>query len=31
MAQKELAEFLNATSQAVSKWERNKSYPDLDT
>lgn len=31
MSQKELAEFLNVTPQAVSKWERNKSYPDLDT
>lgn len=31
MTQKELAEFLNVTPQAISKWERNKSYPDLDT
>lgn len=31
MTQKDLAEFLNVTPQAVSKWERNKSYPDLDT
>ncbi|MGM0168173.1 hypothetical protein IGI39_003185 [Enterococcus sp. AZ135] len=31
MAQKDLADLLNVTPQAVSKWERNKSYPDLDT
>lgn len=31
MTQKDLAEHLNVTPQAVSKWERNKSYPDLDT
>ncbi|MDU5335530.1 helix-turn-helix domain-containing protein [Enterococcus sp.] len=30
MSQKDLAAFLNVTPQAVSKWERNKSYPDLD-
>lgn len=31
MTQKDLAEILNVTPQAISKWERNKSYPDLDT
>ncbi|WP_086349523.1 helix-turn-helix domain-containing protein [Candidatus Enterococcus clewellii] len=31
LSQKELAEFLNVTPQAVSKWELNKSYPDIDT
>ena len=30
MSQKDLAEYLSVTPQAVSKWERNKSYPDLD-
>lgn len=30
MSQKDLADFLSVTPQAVSKWERNKSYPDLD-
>ena len=30
MSQKDLADYLNVTPQAVSKWERNKSYPDLD-
>ncbi|WP_302371953.1 helix-turn-helix domain-containing protein [Enterococcus asini] len=31
ISQKELAAFLHVTPQAVSKWENNKSYPDLDT
>ncbi|WP_086314409.1 hypothetical protein A5821_001976 [Enterococcus sp. 7F3_DIV0205] len=31
ITQKELAEFLNVTPQTISKWERDKSYPDLDT
>lgn len=31
LSQKELADFLHVTPQAVSKWENNKSYPDLDT
>lgn len=31
MTQKEVAEILNVTPQTISKWERNKSYPDLDT
>ncbi|OJG88602.1 hypothetical protein RV15_GL001787 [Enterococcus silesiacus] len=31
MTQKDLARILNVTPQAISKWERNKSYPDLDT
>lgn len=31
MTQKDLAEILNVTPQAISKWENNKSYPDLDT
>ena len=31
MSQKELAEHLHVTPQAVSKWELGKSYPDLDT
>lgn len=31
ISQKELAEFLHVTPQAVSKWENSKSYPDLDT
>ena len=30
MTQEELAERLNITSQAVSKWETDNSYPDLD-
>ena len=30
MSQKDLADYLNVTPQAVSKWERKKSYPDLD-
>ena len=28
MTQKDLAELLNVTDKAVSKWERNLSYPD---
>ncbi|MBP1040950.1 helix-turn-helix domain-containing protein [Vagococcus sp. BWB3-3] len=31
MTQKTLAEILNVTPQAISKWERNKSQPDLQT
>ncbi len=31
MSQKELAEHLHVTPQTVSKWELDKSYPDLDT
>lgn len=30
MTQEELAERLNITSQAVSKWETDNSYPDLE-
>ena len=29
MTQKELAEYLNVSMQAVSKWERGYAYPDL--
>ena len=31
MTQKELADKLNITDKAVSKWERNISYPDTQT
>lgn len=31
MTQKDLAKVLNVTPQAISKWELDKSYPDLDT
>ena len=31
MSQKELAEVLNITPQAISKWELDKSLPDLET
>lgn len=31
MSQKDLANHLNVTPQTISKWELNKSYPDLDT
>ncbi|MBQ9784075.1 MAG: helix-turn-helix transcriptional regulator [Clostridia bacterium] len=31
MTQKELAEQLNVTDKAVSKWERDQSYPDTGT
>lgn len=31
MSQKELAQFLNITPQAISKWELDKSLPDLET
>lgn len=31
MSQKQLADHLHVTPQTVSKWELNKSYPDLDT
>jgi tellurite methyltransferase len=29
MTQRELAELLNVSSQAVSKWENNRGYPDV--
>ena len=31
MTQKELADMLNITNKAVSKWERDISYPDTQT
>lgn len=31
MTQEELSEKMNVTSQAVSKWENDLSYPDLET
>ena len=31
MTQEELSEIMNVTSQAVSKWENDLSYPDLET
>lgn len=31
LTQKQLAEILHVTPQAISKWENNKSYPDLET
>lgn len=31
MTQKELADMLNITDKAISKWERNVSYPDTQT
>ena len=31
ISQEEIAEMLNVTSQAVSKWECEKSYPDMET
>lgn len=31
MSQKQLADHLHVTPQTISKWELNKSYPDLDT
>ena len=30
ISQEEIAEILNTSRQAVSKWERNESKPDLD-
>lgn len=30
ISQEEIAEMLNVTSQAVSKWENDKSFPDVD-
>ena len=29
MSQKELAEYLNITDKAISKWERGLSFPDI--
>ncbi|KAF1303965.1 helix-turn-helix domain-containing protein [Enterococcus sp. JM9B] len=30
LTQKEVADYLNITPQTISKWELNRSYPDLD-
>ena len=29
LTQKELAQMLHVTDKAISKWERNKSFPDI--
>ena len=29
-SQEELAEILNTSRQAISKWERGETYPDID-
>ena len=31
MTQKQLAEMLNVSDKAVSRWENGKNYPDIET